>query len=314
MPTLYLDRKNLRLRYASGVLGVYRDEQLERDFPLRMLDRIVLRASVRLDSGLLAILADAGVAVVLFGGRNGRCVTSLHGSGSRDAQRRLGQYALYQTPQRRLAWSVRLLRLKLAAQQRLLRRALQARPDARRPLRRAIDGIQSQRLSLHNDDLTLDQLRGLEGAAAAQYFSGFSALLPPSLEFSGRNRRPPRDPANAVLSLGYTLLHAEAARACAAAGLDPYIGFFHDPAWGRESLAADFIEPLRPVIDHLAWRLFAQQTLRASHFRHDGPACLLDKSGRALFWPAFETAIRPARRALRRAANLMVKQLSAEQP
>ncbi len=312
MATLYLDRKNLSLRYAAGVLGVYRDDRLERDFPLRLLERIVLRASVRLDSGLLAILADAGVAVVLFGGRNGRCATALHGSGSRDAQRRLGQYALYQNPQRRRLWSARLLRHKLAAQQRLLNRAQHLRPDARLPLRRAINGIQNQRQALIADGLSLERLRGLEGAAAAQYFSGFAALLPPSLEFQGRNRRPPRDPANAVLSLGYTLLHAEAVRACEAAGLDPYLGFFHDPAWGRESLAADCIEPLRPVIDRLAWRLFAEQVLRQTHFRRDGEACLLDKGGRALFWPAYETAVRPARRTLRRAANLMVKQLAEE--
>ena len=95
----------------------------------------------------------------------------------------------------------------------------------------------------------MERLRGIEGAAAAAYFQGFTRLFPPSLEFTGRNRRPPRDPVNAVLSLSYTPLHFEAVQAVCAAGLDPLIGFYHELVFGRESLASDLIEPLWPKVD-----------------------------------------------------------------
>jgi len=88
-------------------------------------------------------------------------------------------------------------------------------------------------------------LRGLEGAGASAYFEGFADLLPDRLKFSGRNHRPPRDPVNAMLSLGYTLLHAEAVLALYGAGLDPFIGFHHGLDFGRESLACALVEPLR---------------------------------------------------------------------
>lgn len=125
-------------------------------------------------------------------------------------------------------------------------------------------------------------------------------MLPESLGFTGRNRRPPRDPANAVLSLGYTLLHFEAVRACHAAGLDPMIGFFHELEFGRESLAADLIEPLRPRVDAWAWELFRHQVLRTEDFRREGDACLLGKGGRQRFYAEFESLARPLRRLLRR--------------
>ena len=125
-------------------------------------------------------------------------------------------------------------------------------------------------------------------------------MLPESLGFTGRNRRPPRDPANAVLSLGYTLLHFEAVRACHGAGLDPMIGFFHELEFGRESLAADLIEPLRPRVDAWAWDQFRRQVLRVDDFRLEGDACLLGKNGRQRFYGEFEALARPLRRLLRR--------------
>ena len=96
----------------------------------------------------------------------------------------------------------------------------------------------------------------------------------------GRNRRPPRDPVNACLSLAYTLLHFEAVRMAHAAGLDPLLGFYHRPAFGRESLACDLIEPLRPAVDEWIWQQFSPGPLRPEHFSPDKGACLLGKTGR----------------------------------
>ncbi len=97
---------------------------------------------------------------------------------------------------------------------------------------------------------TIASLMGIEGDAAAQYFKCYSTLFLRDLTFSRRTRRPPLDPVNALLSLGYTLITSEATGALAALGLDPYIGFLHEIEYGRPSLALDLIEEFRqPIID-----------------------------------------------------------------
>ncbi len=134
----------------------------------------------------------------------------------------------------------------------------------------------------------VEALRGLEGAGAAAYFEGFAELLPARLHFNGRNRRPPRDPANALLSLGYTLLHAEAVLALYGAGLDPFIGFYHALDFGRESLACDLVEPLRVDVDQHALMLFRSEKLRPEDFSSTQSGCLLGKAGRARFYAEWE--------------------------
>ncbi len=139
---------------------------------------------------------------------------------------------------------------------------------------------------------------GVEGAAAAAYFEGLAAIAPPRLKFSQRNRRPPRDPLNALLSLGYTLLHSEAVLALYGAGLDPFIGFYHQLDFGRESLACDVVEPLRVEIDQFALDLFRRETLRVEDFSTTESGCLLGKNGRAKFYAAWETLAEKLRKKL----------------
>lgn len=301
MGTLYLDRQDLALRREGRALVVYANGQRQTSVPIGLVDRLVLRGSVALDSALLGFLAEAGVGLVALGGRAHSQVAVVCGSPRNDAERRVAQYRLHSDPAWRLYWSRRLVSHKLGAQARLLRTARRERPDRRFPLTQGLETLARLRTRLQETGtLDLDQIRGLEGAGAAAYFGAFATLFPAALEFTGRNRRPPRDPVNALLSLGYTLLHAEATLASHAAGLDPLVGFFHELDFGRESLAADLIEPLRPRIDHLVWTLLRNETLRGHHFSRQGEACLLDKEGRAIFYPAFEIAIRPLRRLLRR--------------
>lgn len=299
MSTLYLDRRDLALKLEGRALAVYASGVRQSTVPLHLLERLVLRSSVQLETGLLARLADAGVGVLAFGGRNGAKIAFLHGSSHNEAARRIGQYRLFLDQEWRLLWSRRLVRGKLRGQSRLLRRGLIDRPDRRRSLTRGLQSIEHALDRLRSVE-SVDSLRGIEGAAAAAYFKAFGELFPPSVQFEGRNRRPPRDPVNAVLSLGYTLLHFEAARACRVAGLDPLIGYFHELELGRESLASDLIEPLRPRLDAWAWEQFRNRDLREEHFTRKDGACLLGKTGRGHFFRSFEGLAGPLRRYLRR--------------
>ncbi len=311
MSTLYLDRRGLALRLEGRALALYADRERQGTVPLHLLERVVMRSTVEIESGLLARLADAGIGVLIFGGRNASKQAFVLPRAGNDAARRVGQYRRYEDADWRRAWSARLVLGKLKGQMRLLRRALGERPDLRHPLTAGLRQIEHARARVAEDGaLSIASLRGVEGAAAAAYFGCLAAMLPESLGFTGRNRRPPRDPVNAVLSLGYTLLHFEAVRACHAAGLDPLIGFFHELEFGRESLAADLIEPLRPRIDAWAWDRFRHQVFRKEDFRTDGEACLLGKTGRQRFYAEFESLARPLRRLLRRFASRLASQLS----
>ena len=317
MSTLYLDRKDLELRHEGQHLCLYEAGQRRGTVPLNLLGRVVMRGRATITTGALGLLAEAGVALLVLSGRQGRSAAILQGRMQTDANRRIAQYGWYADPASRVEWSRRLVLLKLRAQQAFLVKAASARPDCRPALQAAARQLKTAASDLYAsplESLSLPSLNGIEGAAAAAYFGAYTQLFPPSLGFTGRNRRPPRDPANAALSLAYTLLHFEAVQACLIHGLDPAIGFFHEPAHRRESLAADLIEPLRPQIDRWVWRLFADRDLRASDFVEDNGACLLKKEGRALFYARYETLAPPLRRLLRRYGLMVARRLTEAMP
>lgn len=220
---------------------------------------------------------------------------------------RLGQYALASDETAALAVARLAVKGKLAGHAAVLREALDLRSDVRKPLRDALATVMEVRARL-GEVRDLDALRGLEGAGAAAFFRAYAALFPPALGFAGRNRRPPRDPVNAALSLAYTLLHAEAVRRAWMVGLDPCVGFLHAPLPGRDSLAADLVELSRPPADRWVWSLFRRRLLRADHFtRLEDGACLLGKTGRAVFYEEFESLIGRERQRLRHAAALVAR-------
>ncbi len=298
MTTLLLDRRDLELSLDGRRVLIREPDARPRTVPLAMLQRVVIQGRARLDTALLGALGEQGVDVLLLGANHGRRRGYLSGPGHNDARRRLGQYRLWQDEATRLVWSRQLIGAKTRAQHRTLSRALERRPDQRLALTHALESLEDIALDIPNA-ADAGVLLGLEGSAAAAYFRGYTALFAPSLGFSARRRRPPPDPVNACLSLGYTLLHNEALRACRIAGLDPLLGFYHAPAYGRESLACDLIEPLRPRLDAWVWWLFRERVLRAEQFAIADGACRLSKSGRQPFFATYEAAARRWRRYLR---------------
>ncbi len=315
MATLYLDRSGLELREEGESLAIYESGRKRRSVPLLLLERIVIQGNVQLGSRLLARLSARNVGLIVIDRRRGEAAAATTWLGGGDARRRLAQYRAYFDEAWRRSWSRRLVRHKLAAQRASLLGAAEERPAQRHGLRAAAQTLAQllERLR-HEPDLELASVRGIEGAAAAAYFSAYASLFAPALGFEDRNRRPPRDPVNACLSLGYTLAHHQACCAAAAAGLDPAIGFYHDLAHGRESLACDLVELLRPRVEAWVWRLFRERKLRAEHFRKHAGACLLGKAGRAVFYEEYELwSVRWARQQ-RRICRLLVRALTGEDP
>ncbi|MEO6319737.1 MAG: CRISPR-associated endonuclease Cas1 [Polaromonas sp.] len=318
MALLLLDRSNLEIKTEGDTLAIYENGQRRGTVPVQLIDRCVIHgAQTRLDTGVLMRLAEAGVTTVIFSPRQQRRVALVLGPQHNDAAVRLAQSARVLDDNFCRQWALDVVRAKLSRQRRTLLHLKTQRPDARKPLFDALETLSAiaQFLSQAGKEDTgqpsLDSLRGHEGAAARVYFSGLAGVMPPALQFTCRNRRPPRDPVNACLSLGYTLLHAQAVQACTIAGLDPLLGFYHRPAFGRESLASDLIEPLRPALDLWVWELLRSRTLREEHFSHDKGACLLGKTGRQLFYADWETQSKPWRRWLKGQCSRLASLLRA---
>jgi CRISPR-associated protein Cas1 len=311
MSTLVLDKAQLEVRCDGAALALYEGGQRRGTVPLALLERVVLLGSqIRLDSGVLARLGEAGVALAVIGRRGGQRLSLALGPRHNDAAVRIAQCAAAIDDAVLLAIARDIVRAKVRAQRRTLGAMLAARADCRKPLTDALDTIAEVAATVEAV-AGVEALRGAEGAAAAAYFRALASIFPPSLGFTGRNRRPPRDPVNALLSLGYTLLHLDAVRACHVAGLDPLVGFYHRPAFGRESLACDLVEPLRPRLDAWVWQVIRTRTLREEHFSTSASGCHLGKAGRARFYADYEAAARPWRRWLRRRCALLARRLRA---
>jgi CRISPR-associated protein Cas1 len=313
--TAYIDRKEAEVRLDGSALAVYVDGEREGVVPLVPLDRLVLIGNLTVETKALHRLSEEGVAVLFLSGKRqafrGRLMGRLH----RHARLRTRQY-----DQRQGALALELARewigRKLAGQETLLRDAAADRSGDRSMLLQAADSVSRAAAKAADCDST-GSLRGLEGGAAAAYFGALPALFPPSLGFGGRDRRPPRDPVNALLSLTYTMAHWEWVRECELIGLDPMVGFYHELDYGRESLACDLVEPVRPDVDRWVWELCRTRAFEGRDFSSDGerPGCYLKKSARGRFYEAYEAWAGSRRSAMRAEAEALARRiLDGEDP
>ncbi len=304
MSSLYVDRRDVTLKADGEALVFFENGARIGTVPLAPLERVFLRGDVTLSSSLLGKLGARGIGVVVLSGRKAE-PTLLLARPHNDAARRMQQYRLAQAPVFCLETARWLVARKFAAQRAFLEGWRERELRSRYLITVALRRLEGSAQALPNQN-ALGGLRGLEGAGTAAYFEGFGDLVPEGLGFHRRNRRPPRDPMNAVLSLGYTLLHAEATLALHGAGFDPYIGFYHALDFGRESLSCDLVEPLRTEVDHHALELFRGGTLRAEDFSSAEGACLLGKAGRSRYYAAWE----PVAERLRKALNELTHELA----
>lgn len=295
MSTLILDQSNLELSNESAALVIHQDGIRKTTIPIKLIDRCVIQgASIKIETGLLQKLAEAGASVMLLSPRYSKRVALILGPKHNDARIRLAQTKQAMNPAWCDTWSLEIVTKKTKRQLKAANQLMENRHDIKHALLKTQKSLQEHLVKLeqlnNSESVSLSTLRGVEGSATRIWFSAYCQAFPASLGFNGRNRRPPKDPVNAVLSFCYTLMHFEAVRAAHTAGLDPLIGFYHQPAFGRESLASDLIEPLRPAIDLMVLELFSKKVLRNEHFSLHENACLMSKTARShvyLEWKSF---------------------------
>ncbi|MCK5800765.1 MAG: CRISPR-associated endonuclease Cas1 [Deltaproteobacteria bacterium] len=241
----YLSEQGSRVGKKRGRLIVRkgRDELLQ--LKVFELDQLVLLGHIQLSSAAIRALLQAGIDTV-FLTRSGRFLGRLSSGMTANIELRLHQFRTLTTEDRLLDLARRYVRGKLRNSVALLRRHNRSlRNDA---ISRATTAIRHCIIPLDSCK-TADEIRGHEGAGAAQYFGALSKIIrAPGFSFEKRLRRPPPDPINIILSLGYTLLTNIVHGLCEQAGLDPYLGALHAPHYGRPSLPLDLIEEFRPVL------------------------------------------------------------------
>ncbi|MEZ5659506.1 MAG: type I-C CRISPR-associated endonuclease Cas1c [Burkholderiaceae bacterium] len=291
--TLYVSTPDSYLRLDNDTLRVELENETRLRVPLHHLQSVVCFGRVGLSLPLMHRLADESIGLVLLD-ENGRFKARLEGATSGNVLLRRAHHARSLDPAFALDIARACIAGKIKNSRRvMLRGAREARGDDTRTTlgRRADDLAASLRALPGADDM--DTLRGLEGEAARQYFSGLPLLVRDDqrerFRMNGRSRRPPRDRFNALLSFLYAMWMNDCRSAIEAAGLDPQIGFLHAVRPGRAALALDLMEEFRPLADRLALTLINRRQLEPDDFLiREGGAVSLQEQARKTVVVAYQ--------------------------
>lgn len=268
--TLFVTVQRAYLSREGDTVVVSVEKEKKLQVPIHTLGSIVCFGNVLCSPFLLGLCSQNNVHLAYFT-ENGRFLARVHGPVSGNVLLRRAQYRAADNPETAAAVARNLVTGKIANTRVVLLRANRDRKD-----QEAAPNIRSAAVHLTdslNDiekAVSLDQIRGIEGDAARTYFDAFDDLITVQkgdFFFHGRNKRPPLDNVNALLSFLYTILAHDVASALEGVGLDPAVGFLHRDRPGRPGLALDLMEELRPVLaDRLALSLINRQQVKASGF------------------------------------------------
>lgn len=254
---------------------------------------VALFGAVQISTQAIQDLCDRGVPVVYLSS-GGWFYGLTKGMDHKNVELRRRQFAVAASPPDALQLAKRIVSVKIRNCRTLIRRNASELPA------RTLQNLK-ELVSSVEDVTSLESLLGVEGTAARTYFAAYGGLFKPpadergtsdvssSFTFEGRNRRPPRDPVNALLSLGYAMLTKDLTIVLQAVGFDPYLGFYHQPRYGRPALALDVMEEFRPlVVDSVVLSAINTGAVKSSDFIRRGGAVALTSAGRGKFLRAYE--------------------------
>lgn len=271
MATLYVIEPGSRIEKEYQRILVTKEDKVLQSVPARLVDEVVLVGSAGATTQAMLSLLDQGTGMTLIT-QTGRLRGRLQPLGSPNLGLRKLQYLAVeqQALRARVIQSILLGKLKNSRvmSMRIIRNLTRQNSPELLSLCQQLTRIEE---AIRAVPQTTDEnsLRGLEGSAAKAYFAIFKAGLNWDDEhaFTKRNRRPPKDPINVLLSLGYTLCSDALFTACEVVGLDPFCGFLHTDKYGRPSLALDLVEEFRSiVVDSVVLRLVNKHMIKPSHF------------------------------------------------
>ena len=285
-----LDGELLVVQTPGAVVGLRGGEftvsvkgEILRKLPRCQVRAIYVYGAVQLTAHAVQSALEEEIDVAYFS-PSGRFLGLLRGLPASGVDARLGQYTLFRKESIRLHLAGEAIRAKIHNQRVLLMRNGEPGKGVLREMAYLRDAAPQAR--------SLEELLGIEGTAASFYFQQFPTMLKDravwAFNFNGRNRRPPRDPVNALLSFAYSILAKELTGVCHAVGLDPFLGFMHQPRYGRPALALDLMEEFRPLVaDSVTLSLINRGELDEGDFIHSSNGISLNERGRRVFWEAW---------------------------
>lgn len=289
---VYLNTPGLRVGKSGAVLQVKDHDALQQEIRLNDVCQLNLMGNIQLSTQAVQALCEEEIPICYFS-MSGWFYGITTGMLTKNVFLRQRQFALAGQ-----AWFCRRLARSLVAgkirNQRtfLLRNHVEPDPRSVRELKDMAERAE--------ECTSMEELLGLEGNAARVYFGAFQGFIKVEddeqiprmyrMDFGGRNRRPPRDAVNALLSLGYSLLTKDLTIACYAAGFDPMMGFYHQPRFGRPALALDLMEPFRPlIVDSAVVTAINTKMITPGDFISAGEAVSLTAGGRKGLYRAYES-------------------------
>ena len=286
---VYVQTQGAVVGKAGGQLEVKQKGQVLQKVRLMEISHLALFGNVQVTAQAVQELCDRDIPICYFSyGGWFRGITS--GMGHKNVELRCRQYLAAMTPETALSISRRMVFGKIKNSRAMLRRNHREPPPSILP---ELNRLADRALSASS----LETLLGIEGAAARTYFSEFRGMIKNEsldFDFRGRNRRPPKDPVNAVLSFLYAMLIQTDDHHGAHGGLRPVLGFYHQPRYGRPALALDLVEEFRPLIaDSVCLGLINNGELGPEHFITRGAATALTRTAAAGLSRAMNAAWTP---------------------
>jgi len=286
--TLYIVEHGCALAKESERLLVKKKGQIIREIPIIKLDQVLIFGGAQITTPAMKLCLAEKIPIVLLSS-TGRYHGVIDSFDTDPVLLHRDQFRRAEDPHFCLSAAKSIITGKLANSRVVLTRY--ARRHDNKELTSAIDALKHLKYKV-STALSLDQLRGFEGAGAKAYFGAISGLLGAPWKFQGRKRQPPPDPVNALLSYGYTLLFYNVFALLRARGLNPHVGYLHPVRSGHPALVSDLMEEFRSIIvDTTILSLLLNQRIQVSEFEFDADQqlpCRLGASARKVFIRAFE--------------------------
>lgn len=333
---LYLNTQGFRIGCKDEVLTVKEKDRVVEEVRMRDLSNVALFGNIQISTQAIQALCEQEIPVTYFS-MGGWFYGITRGHGMKNVFLRMEQFRRARDEGFCLSLARQFVHGKIRNHRTLLMRNSLEPPEATiLKLKRASeDALEAG---------SLESLLGIEGAAASQYFQQFSGMIKVADElaepsnmgsakpqlafnfnFSNRNRRPPTDPVNAMLSLAYSMLSKDCTLAALVVGFDPYVGFYHQPRFGRPALGLDLMEEFRPLVaESTVLSCINNRVVTEKDFVHAGEAVNLSAAGRKRFFQMYEQRMSSLithplfdykvsyRRALELQARLLAKSTTGE--
>ena len=287
MANLYITEQQSILRKTGDRLLVEKDGEIILDVQCHKIDAVFIFGNVQFTTQAVHELFEHGIEMAIMT-RRGRLIGQITSPATKNIALRLAQFRRFDEPAFRLALARSVISGKLKNCLALMKGFSANHPEIN--IMEQMKALKIYSKSVPEAQST-EQLLGIEGSAARIYFKAMGSMILKNFVFTGRKKRPPPDPVNALLSFVYTMIFNEISSLLDGMGFDPYLGYLHKPDYGRPSLACDLIEEFRPFAgDRFVLNLVNRQVLTPNHFHahSTGKGVYLTREGMKKFFREYE--------------------------